>query len=1034
MVDPGLALGAAVVKTACKLWLKDSAEVAITVAGLVESRVADARERRRIRRLFDEMEERVADTLLGALEHEYASIPDHERAATVLAVADSFEESTLDIRGLVAVDLDPITLQRGLPDRTRDLSADATALYHRVTAGCCTYVVEMANLLPGFDTGVFTELLGRQSELLRRVEEIATHLPSRVDGSTVDRFEATYRRVIATHLDQVELFGVTVDDRTRCYPLSTAYVSLQMEVGGSRAHDEDSPATVSIEDALRAHRRILVRGEAGSGKTTLLQWLAVRAARGELDFMPVFLRLRRYSGRELPRPEEFLQTSVAHIADQMPAGWMHEQLAGGRALILVDGVDELPESRRDAARRWLQELVIAYPAAGYVVTSRPAAASGHWLDGAGFTGYETLPMGMADIQAFVDHWHAAMLAEYTDRAQLRDSARHLLDGIRSQRHLRRLATSPLLTALLCALHWDRRMHLPRDRMELYTVALEMLLDRRDRERSIGLEDLELSRTEKTILLQDIAYWLVRNGLSGAATDRITAQLDRRLAAMPRIEATGQQVLNLLLNRSGLVREPVAGQLDFVHKTFQEYLAAKAAIDADDIGVLVDHVTDDQWREVIVMAVAVANAGQREELVTALTDRAASGHDGWHVATLLAIACAHQAPTLPRALNARAELLAKHQLPPPSLPVAERMAEVGELALELLPAGPIAPEYRPSTVRMAGLIGGDHALSVIARCLRDKDEPFDRDSRQEMFRELNRAWPRFDPVRYAQQILDVDPFVNPEVTDPLLLPALRHIRKPVLWCRFGQGYGPLDYVGDMPMLESFQLTDIKTNDLTPLTQLPDLQSLVLRKTGEIDLAALAGCPRLTGLTTTLGSPDGKRGLRALEQLTSLEIYDAIHPDELLAALPPDMRLDRFGLWQSASVAGLRGLLEAEQLTALGFLMLNEVNALESLAGVEQWADTMRGVYLRGSRITDVHRLARLPKLNFANLARTPLDSVEFVQELPLLEILHIGGAGPLPDLTPLRSLTNLTDLFIYSRDADLSPLEGWENVTIHHEVS
>ena len=37
----------------------------------------------------------------------------------------------------------------------------------------------------------------------------------------------------------------------------------------------------------------------------------------------------------------------------------------------------------------------------------------------------------------------------------------------------------------------------------------MLLERRDRER--GLSRRGLSRTEKTLLLQDIAYWLLRNG-------------------------------------------------------------------------------------------------------------------------------------------------------------------------------------------------------------------------------------------------------------------------------------------------------------------------------------------------------------------------------------------------------------------------------------------------------------------------------------------------------------------------------------------
>jgi predicted NACHT family NTPase len=49
-----------------------------------------------------------------------------------------------------------------------------------------------------------------------------------------------------------------------------------------------------------------------------------------------------------------------------------------------------------------------------------------------------------------------------------------------------------------------------------------------------------------------------------------------------------------MERSGLLREPAAGRVDFVHRTFQEYLAAKAAVDNDEIGQLVANAHDDQW--------------------------------------------------------------------------------------------------------------------------------------------------------------------------------------------------------------------------------------------------------------------------------------------------------------------------------------------------------------------------------------------------------------------------------------------------------
>ena len=56
----------------------------------------------------------------------------------------------------------------------------------------------------------------------------------------------------------------------------------------------------------------------------------------------------------------------------------------------------------------------------------------------------------------------------------------------ADRHLRALTVSPLLCALVCALNRERRTQLPRDRMEIYEAALDMLLERRDRERGVEL--------------------------------------------------------------------------------------------------------------------------------------------------------------------------------------------------------------------------------------------------------------------------------------------------------------------------------------------------------------------------------------------------------------------------------------------------------------------------------------------------------------------------------------------------------------------
>jgi predicted NACHT family NTPase len=254
------------------------------------------------------------------------------------------------------------------------------------------------------------------------------------------------------------------------------------------------------------------------------------------------------------------------------------------------------------------------PDARFVVTSRPAAAPQDWLDSEEFLVAELLPMSNSNIDVFVRRWFAAVREGVldSDARQGPDALESSLIGAISARlHLRRLAGYPLLCALICALYRDRKSQLPGSRMELYDVALQMLLERRDAEREIS-DMNHLSRTSKLLLLGDIAYWLVRNNWSDANTREVIDRIDKKLLSMSTVKESGDSVYRHLVERTGLLREPAYARTDFVHRTFQEYLAAKAAVEDGDIGVLADHAHLDtgmkllSWRLVTVHARSVSS--------------------------------------------------------------------------------------------------------------------------------------------------------------------------------------------------------------------------------------------------------------------------------------------------------------------------------------------------------------------------------------------------------------------------------------------
>ena len=294
--------------------------------------------------------------------------------------------------------------------------------------------------------------------------------------------------------------------------------------------------------------------------------------------------------------------------------------------------------------------MLTYPKARFVVTSRPYAIGEGGFGAEGFKDALLLPMELPDIETFIDQWHAAMMAniqEGEEQAQLRSAAGRLKEEVRRNRSKRILAANPLLCAMLCALSRERHQQLPSDRIELYEACCELLIERRDVERHIYLTQYPaaaLSFPQKKLLLADLAYWFVRNSWTEAAMESVTDRFTWRLSQIPGIQQRirGADVRQFFIERSGMIREQSADAIDFAHRTFQEFLAAKAVIDEGDIGVLVQHSHDDQWREVILLAAGQAPKKVREDLIERLIGRGETEKGYRSQLYLLAAACAQAA--------------------------------------------------------------------------------------------------------------------------------------------------------------------------------------------------------------------------------------------------------------------------------------------------------------------------------------------------------------------------------------------------------
>ncbi|MCX5127835.1 NACHT domain-containing NTPase [Streptomyces sp. NBC_00347] len=828
---------------------------------------------------------------------------DEENAVTDALAATLHALGDLTITDVDAVRLGPEAFARELrraADRPeRHLSADATHFYEALLGVASLHILEFftqrktftARALVG-QTRAVHELTAKTDELIRR-----TPLPDAADAA----FEATYLTYVAKKHSKLTIYGIDLGNSPTRWPLDVAYLSLEAAPLGRSEISWDAYETADdflavqrtrepqpADQALARTPRVLLRGEAGSGKTTLVQWLAVTAAQQDRPDQPSYLRgripfvlplrtLTRH-GERLPAPKDFLAAIGCPLAGSQPVGWEHRVLTAGRGLVLVDGIDEVPEAERERTRRWLRDLIDTYDDTGnrWLVTSRPSAVGQDWLAEEGFGELVLSAMGRSDTATFIRRWHAAARdgsESAAETAELDAYEAQLLTAVGSKADLGRLATNPLMCSLICALHRDRRGYLPYGRKDLYEAALSMLVSRRDRERDMDVPDL---REEPQLeLLQRLAYWLIKNGRTEMDRSQAEAIIGRALPAVPEAAALGDApaVFDHFLQRSGLLRESAPDTVDFIHRTFQDFLGARAAVEEGDFGLLAAHAADDQWEDVIRMAVALARPRER---VTLFQDMLALG-DGTEEERirfrvyLLAAACLEHATTLEPAVRAAVEERTARLIPPKDEDEARALAQVGPLILDLLP-GPDAvgsADAARHVVIAASHVVSDATIPFLARYAAERESPLRVRS------QLVWAWSRFDTARYAEEIIAR---LNPEDLD-FTVTSDEQVR---LLERLGVSVKSLDVRGDPSWevlasylsrhaLTSLQLKDrdlpdlsflegqtrLETftalhcspvTDLSPLTALP-LRNLFIGITTDVDLGPLWQLPDLCSLSVS-----------------------------------------------------------------------------------------------------------------------------------------------------------------------------------------
>jgi HEAT repeat protein len=519
-------------------------------------------------------------------------------------------------------------------EQARFYSANLFVPFYLAWCGCEFDVYQLHAFTPPRLVGSFD--LERMSEdLFARVKAILsadsiqaycrTHEIKTFDvQDELRRAEAEY---VQKYIEQLRYFRLL--DLARPLDVLRAFVPVHIRILESGAIDVDSvhdaveqgaypkdlekefgtpSKPVLLPAELPRVKTMALIGDPGSGKTTLLRHFCAEICQSATTRIPFFVPVRQLVaegiGIRRAMRSHLVQCCSEPFADTILATALKE----GRAVLCLDGLDELDIEEPTAARHTLRklaaelvELRATHPDNLIVFTCRreswPTCRSSIAFPS---HDYEVLPLSPRSVRAFVNAWFGTVGSA--------DSVALLADFRRNG--WPEFSTNPLLLGLTCIV-FERRKRVPERRYLLYQRCLEVLLEEWDATRRISRSSPlpEVTPEHMLDLLEDVALHFHKQHRACFSRQEVIKQLSSALPSTGLSEADGPAAFDALATQHGLLRSwSIEALWAFPHLCFQEYLAARALRnDANAVSYLLSKKDDPHWREVVTLYAQVGDA-------------------------------------------------------------------------------------------------------------------------------------------------------------------------------------------------------------------------------------------------------------------------------------------------------------------------------------------------------------------------------------------------------------------------------------------
>jgi hypothetical protein len=401
-----------------------------------------------------------------------------------------------------------------------------------------------------------------------------------------------------------------------------------------------------VEDGIDVANReqfLNLLGAPGAGKSTFLRRLGqeamlARTPREQIDtrdtkldshyehaLLPVFLELRGLRTKSIDLiariTEEF---AICEFPESQ--AFVEASLANGKMLILLDGLDEVPNEKLNDVIDHIRGFVDEHSKAGnrFVTSCRTA----HYKDAfPRFTDMVVADFSDEQIEKFANNWFTGLHNKQDE------TAKKFVELLKEPTNaaVLELARTPLLLTFLC-ITYNYGGVLPPTRATLYRRALDLLLREWAASKRVHDEPVyrELNADLELDMLAELAEELFREDRLFFKRERVTSHIltfmREQLNAPKSLDAG--RILEAIEVQQGLIVRRALDTYSFSHLTIQEYLTAKSVWEKGQLAwtqVINSHLSEARWSVVFQLMAGMGNA---DYLLAAMIRRSREGFEQW----------------------------------------------------------------------------------------------------------------------------------------------------------------------------------------------------------------------------------------------------------------------------------------------------------------------------------------------------------------------------------------------------------------------